>query len=178
MGDSVVDAVFAAHFARLGGADALQDEELDDDDLDELIDACVAEVCTAAYVSHAFELKVGEAAATGGKYSPSTWWSLIRQVRPVIAAIKDAIKAEGATPGAGQAKMKALWTKVGGDGKARAKYAKFAKFIQKNELDNGKGVMEYDTFKEEVRSWLEDTKGKGAVEKLKELVKRVVKSAS
>lgn len=178
MGDSVVGAVFAAHYARLGGG-ALQDEEFDsDDDLDELIDACVAEVCTAAYVSHAFELKVGEAAATGGKFSPSTWWSLISQVRPIIAAIKDAIKAEGATPGEGRAKMRALWKKAGGDGKARAKYATLVAFIEKNELDNGKGVMDYDTFKEEVRSWLEDTKGKGAMGRLKELVKRVVKSAS
>ena len=54
MDGSVVDAVFAAHYARLGGG-ALQDEDFDSDDdlddLDELIDACVAEECAAAYAS-------------------------------------------------------------------------------------------------------------------------------
>jgi len=178
MGDSVVDALFAAHYARLGG-DALQDEDFDsDDDLDEVVDACVAEECAAAYVAHAFELKVGEAAATGGKFNPATWLRLASQVRPVIAAIKDAIKAEADESGAGMAKLKIAWKRAGGDAKARAKYAKFAKFIEENGLDNGKGVMSYDTFKEEVRSWLDDTKGKSAMEKLKELVKRAIKSAS
>lgn len=176
MDGSVVDAVFAAHYARLGG-DALPEEDADDD-LDELIDACVAEVCTAAYVSHAFEMKVGEAAATGGMFNPATWWKLASHARPVIAAIKDAIKAEGAEPGAGRAKIKALWKKVGGDGKARAKYAKLVEFIEENGLDNGKGVMNYDTFKGEVRSWLEDTKGKGMGGRLIELLKRLFASAA
>ena len=94
MGDSVVDAVFAAHFARRRGADALQDEELDDDDLDELIGSCVAEECAAAYASHAFELKVGEAAATEGKYSPRTWLMYALWLLPVVKKVYKAIKAE------------------------------------------------------------------------------------
>ena len=97
MDGSVVDAVFAAHYARLGGG-ALQDEDFDSDDdlddLDELIDACVAEECAAAYASHAFELKVGEAVATGGNVKPWKWVQYALKMRGVVKKVYKAIKAE------------------------------------------------------------------------------------
>jgi len=204
MDGSVVDAVFAAHYARLGGG-ALQGGEFDSDDdlddLDELIGACVAEEFAAAYASHAFELKVGEAVATGDdvnvKPKPWKWVQYAIKMRGVVKKVYKAIKAEADAvqedksaydvnnPPDLRGRWRNAYMNVRGGGggeaplsaddrEAKAEYDKMKRFMEKNGLSLGKEVMDYRAFKESLRDGLIETKGMDMKDTLLTLAKNAI----